>query len=536
MKFKINIYHFFLIFFSCILCVGDSAGQRAKPERVLSSDEAKAVKKDASTLFATSDFKGALAGYQELIKTHPENSEFNYRLGICLLQTNFDKASALFYLQKHANSKDVKKDIEYYLGLAHMYNNEWDQAISAFDNYKTQTGGKPIKDMPSADRLIEMSRHGKEICQSPLNITFINPGKIINSTYDDYNPYISADGKYLAFTTRRKGNIGGFIDELGIYTADIYGSVWRDTIWSKAKSFGGLVNGEWDEELVGLNAAGDEAFIYFDNFDFFADIGYTTTKGKSWLKPSMFGEGINTKMFEGSATITLDRSTLYFSGLRKDGIGGSDIWMAKKDPNGNWGSIENLGPEINTKEDDDFPWISMDGNTLYFASKGHNSMGDFDIFKSLRDPETGKWQEAVNVGFPINTADDNHCISFTGDGRFAFIAASRKDGFGNLDIWKVEFNDTSDHPFKTLITGEVVSETGTRIKLSKVTLENVETLSLLTYVPAAAGNSFVLNAVPGKYKVTAEGTNFVTTSKDIIVEDIYPPAELHTEIIVKPSK
>lgn len=536
MRLKVNLFLFCVFFCSLTFCSKYSTGQRAKPERVLSTDEAKAVKKDGATLFATSDFKGALTAYQELIKTDPENSEFNYRLGICLLQTSFDKSSALSYLQKHASSKDVKKDIEYYLGLAYMHNNKWDLAIAAFDNYKTQAGGRIIKDLPSVDRLIEMSNNGKEICKTSLNVSFENPGKFINSSYEDYNPYISADGKYLAFTTRRKGNIGGFIDDLGIYTADIYGSIWRDTIWSKAKSFGGLVNGEWDEELVGLNAAGDQAFIYFDNFSFFADIGYTTTKGKSWLKPSMFGEGINTKMFEGSASISLDGTTLYFSGLRKDGFGGSDILMVKLDPNGNWGSIENLGSEINSKEDDDFPWLSLDGNTLYFASKGHNSMGDFDIFKSLRDPQTGKWQSPVNVGFPINNADDNHSISFTGDGRYAYISASRKEGFGNLDIWRVEFLDTSDHAFKTLITGDVISETGTRIKLSKVTLENLETQRILSYAPSAAGNSFILNASPGKYKLIAEGSNFVTTTSEITIEPTYPPVAVHREIIVKPSK
>jgi tetratricopeptide (TPR) repeat protein len=513
-----------------------SYGQRAKPSRVLSADEAKAVKKDAGTLYATSDFKSALAAYQELIKTDPENPEFNYRLGVCLLQTSFDKPSALSYLLFNSTSKDAKKDIHYYLGLAYMHNSEWDLAIAAFEDYKANVGGKGVKDMPPVERLIENCEAGKELCKQPLNVSFENPGKFINTNYDEYNPYISADGTYLAFTARKKGNIGGFIDELGIYTADIYGSVWKDTIWSKARSFGGLVNGEWDEELVGLNAVGDQAIIYFDNVEFYADIGSTTLRGRSWLRPEMFSEQINTKLYEGSACVSSDGSTLYFSSSRKEGVGGSDIWTAKLDPNGHWSNVQNLGSDINSKEDDDFPWLSLDGNTLYFASKGHNSMGDFDLFKIVRNGPDGDWQTPVNVGCPINNADDNHSISFTGDDRFAYISASRKDGFGNLDIWRVEFNDTSDHSFKTLISGNVVSETGTRVKLSKVTLENTATQSIQVFVPAGTGNSFVLNAAPGNYRIIAEGANFVTNTIEISVVDVYPPIPMQQDIIVKPSK
>ncbi|TAH42988.1 MAG: hypothetical protein EYC69_03955 [Bacteroidetes bacterium] len=534
-RFKHGFVPIYISAFLLTFCPFSTSAQKAKPARVLTTDEAKLVKKDAATLFATGDFKGALTGYQELIKTNRENPDFNYKLGVCLLMTSFDKSAALSYLLVNAKSTDAKKDIDYYLGMAYMHNLQWDLAINSFMDYKNKNG-KPIKDLPSVNRLMEMCDNGKEICRNPLNVSFENMGKFINTSYDEYNPYITADGKYIAFTSRRKGNIGGFIDDLGIYTADIYGSQWKDTIWSKAKSFGGLVNGEWDEELVSLSHAGDMAILYFDNFEFYADLGYTTLKGKSWIKPSMFPTSVNGKTYEGAACVSLDGSTLYFSSSMKDGIGGIDIWMAKKDPDGHWSSIQNLGPEINTKEDDDFPYLSLDGNTLYFASKGHNSMGDYDLFRSKKDPLSGNWLEPTNVGFPINTADDNHTISFTGDGRYALISASMKDGLGNLDIWKVEFKDTLDHSFKTVITGNVVSETGTRINLSKVSLENLENHQILDYKPASSGSYFVLNAVPGKYSLLVEGTNFVTTTIEITIENVFPPVEVHHEITVKSSK
>lgn len=525
-----------LLSFLMLPCTGELYAQKTKAAHVLTSDEAKIVKKDAGTMFASEDYKGALDSYRELVKSDPGNSEYNYRLGVCILRTTAEKTAALPLLLRHSNAKDAKKDIDFYLGLAYMHSLEWDNAVEAFQNYKIKSGGKAVKGFPGIDRLIEMCANGKELCTKPLNVKFENPGKAINTSFEEYNPFISADGKSLFFSSRRRGNIGGFIEDLGIYTSDMYWSQWRDTIWTKPKSFGGLVNGEWDEELVGMSPAGDQALIYFDNMEYFADIGYSQLKGKSWQKPSMFSQEINSKQYEGAACISNDGKTMYFSSQRKEGLGGSDIWKASLDPNGHWTNITNAGPEINTPYDDDFPNLSLDGKTLYFASKGHNSMGDYDLFKADWDPAGGNWKKAVNMGYPINDADDNHTISITGDGRFAYIASCRKEGMGNQDIWRVEFTDTSSHPFRSLINGKVVSETGTRVVLSKVQLEDMQTLEMTEFSPAGSGNTFVLAAKPGTYKLTVEGTNFVTKTVEFSIEDTFPPAPVNQDVIVTPAR
>ncbi len=515
---------------------GEIQAQKAKAAHILTSDEAKIVKKDAGTLFASEDYKGALDSYRELVKSDPGNSEYNYRLGVCILRTTAEKTAALPLLLRHANGKDAKKDIDFYLGLAYMHTLEWDKAVESFQNYRIKSGARAVKGFPAIDRLIEMSANGKELCKKPLEVKFENPGKVINTSFEEYNPFISADGKSLFFSSRRRGNIGGFIEDLGIYTSDMYWSQWKDTIWTKPKSFGGLVNGEWDEELVGMSPAGDQALIYFDNMEYYADIGYSQLKGKSWQKPSMFSEVINSKQYEGAACISNDGQTMYFSSQRKDGLGGSDIWRASLDPNGHWTNVTNAGPEINTPHDDDFPNLSIDGKTLYFASKGHNSMGDYDLFKAEWDPAGAKWKKAVNMGYPINDADDNHTISFTGDGRYAYITSSRKDGFGNQDIWKVEFTDTSSHPFRSVINGKVVSETGTRIVLTNVQLKNLESRELTEFRPAGSGNAFVLSAKPGNYKLTVEGTNFITKTIEFSIDDSFPPAPVNQDVIVTPAR
>lgn len=513
-----------------------SNAQKAKAGHVLTSDEAKVVKKDASTLFISTDYKAALPAYVELRKSDPKNPEYNFRLGFCYLMTSVDKPAALNYLEQGLQSKDAKKDIGYYMGLAYMYNNKWDEAIKSFQDYKQATSNKLIKDMLPADRMIEMCSNGKDLMAQPLNVTFTNMGKIINTPFEEYNPFVSADNKELVFTSRRKGNIGGYIEDLGIYTSDLYWCTWRDTVWTKAKGLGGIVNSEWDEESVGLSALGDQLFIYFDNVDAFADIGTAVLKGKTWQKPVMLPVMVNSKQYEGGACMSLDGVQLFFSSNRKESVGGNDLWVIRKEKSGEWSAPINLGPEINTKYDEESPSISPDGKTLYFASKGHNSMGGYDLFKSGWDDKAGKWLPPVNLGYPINDADDNAFFSITGDGRYAYVSSVRKGGFGDRDIWRVEYNDTTDHPFRTVITGTVASNAGGRIELTKATLQNKDDGSTLEFKPASATNSFVFTAAPGNYTLSVEGYNFAPYKEDLTVSNEFPPKELNRQIAVQSSK
>ena len=206
-------------------------GQKPKVTKVLTPDEAKVVKKDAASMFNVGDYKGALKGYIELNKSNPENSEFNYRLGYCYLMTTVNRPAALKYLETAVQSKEAKKDWHYYLGMAYMFNEMWGEAIDAFNEYKTATGSKAIKGLLSADRMIEMCKNSLDLVTKPVNCTFTNLGKTVNTSQDEYNPFISADGRALLFTSRRKGNSGGFIEELNLFGSDIYWTQWKDTIW-----------------------------------------------------------------------------------------------------------------------------------------------------------------------------------------------------------------------------------------------------------------------------------------------------------------
>ena len=241
---------FFILFLFFSIPTTFVNAQKTKPH-VLSKSEIKKLKKEGSIKFAASDYKNALNAYLVLYKTDPQNIDYIYRIGFCYLETSIDKRAAMQYLEIANQSKVAKKEWIYFLGLAYMYNEKWDEAIKAFNTYKETSRSKLIKDFLNPLRMIEMCINGKELSSNPVHCTFTNLGRNINSPFEEYNPFISADEKSIVFTSRRKGNIGGYIEELGLYTSDIYRSLWKDTAWSKSKNMGAGINSEWDEESVG---------------------------------------------------------------------------------------------------------------------------------------------------------------------------------------------------------------------------------------------------------------------------------------------
>jgi hypothetical protein len=525
-----------ILFSGILFSMLTANAQRAKTH-TLTADEAKLVKKDANGAFTSGDFNSALPSYKDLVKSSGENPEYNYRYGVCLLNTNSVKSKAVDPLEKASKAASTKKDVWYYLGMAYMNANRWDDAINAFNTSKTNNILKPTKDFLDVSRMIEMCNNGKELAAKPIDVKFENMTKIINTPFEEYNPMISADGKTLAFTSRRKGNMGGFIPELGVYTADLFVSTWRDTIWAKAKSLGATVNSDWDEETVGMTHDGNQLILYFDNMEFFGDLGVSMAKGRNWQKPIMMSPTINGKSIEGSGCLSNDGQVLYFSSDRKDGQGMSDIWFCIRQTTGEWSTPQNLGPTVNTKYEETDPYISLDGHTLYFCSKGHNSMGGFDIFSTTYDSGTAKWSQPKNLGFPINDADDQISFSMTGNERTAYVAAVREEGLGDKDIYKITFNDTSTHAFHALISGIVTSPNGAKVELRQVSLlSKPDKKVLCVYKPYFMSNEYVLSGSPGEYFLKVEGYGFPVIEEEIKIDDAFPPADFTKNFSVDVAK
>jgi hypothetical protein len=396
----------------------------------------------AKTCLAAGDFVSALKEYQIIIKRDSLNYEYNYNLGTCYLNTNIDKSKAWFYIERASKDPKVGALVIYDLGRAYQSAYKFDEAIDAFTKYKSLINGTDVNYI-SADAQIEMCKRAKEMVAHPVNVTFENLGARVNTPFPDYNPYITKNENVLYFTSKRTGNNGNLMDFDGFLTADIFMVENKYGTWDKCKRLGTTINTPLVEETSGLSPDGSMLFAYCDNLDAAQQVRYSVAQsGKGFLSMQSFTTPVAASgAMPTSATVTRDKKTMIFAAKREGDKKGTDLYVAHALPNGGWTTPVSLGPIINTDYDEDFPQLACNDQRLYFSSIGHNSMGGFDIFYSDWDTINNRWGEPVNIGYPVNTPDDNTQICFTESGRYAYVSALRPEGYGNLDIYRVIFHD-----------------------------------------------------------------------------------------------
>ncbi len=427
---------FFLFCFSVVFSQSRGKKKEANPT-------------EAKDNFSLQNYRGALDDYLLLVEKEPTNVLYNYRLAFCYLNTNIDKAKAVSYLEFVSSLPKCDDIVWYDLARAYMYGYKFDKALATFTKYKQISRSKDL--FEEVDHHMENCYTAKEKVKYPINVTWQNLGKEVNSEYPDLNPFVNADETFLAFTTKRKGTLGGFANYDGYPTSDIFCSEEKGGKWTKAKTVGAKCNSEGNDEVTSLTPDGEYLFIYTETDVFGGDIWVSKKKGKAYQPRAILEENINKSSIEIGASIYQEGDVLFYNSNASDGLGGFDIYMARKLPNGQFATPINLGSNINTKYDEDYPVVSSDGTTLYFASKGHSNMGGYDLFKSTWNPEESKWGPAINLGYPINTPDDNLTISFDAKGQHAYIAAVREKGLGDLDIYRLTFSAVE--PSYTAIRG-----------------------------------------------------------------------------------
>lgn len=472
---------------------------------------------DAREHFKHENYLMAMKVYRELLKTDPNNEEYNHNLGLCYLRTNISKASAIPYLEKTSKNPKADPEIWFDLGRAYHYANKFDDAIKVYNKYKQLAP----KDAARVDRQIEMCNNGKQLVKFPVGVQFENLGKEVNSEFPDYYPFVSDDESTLLFTSRKTGNVGAQLEVDGYYSSDIYISIAKSGVWQKAKNIGPPINTRLDEQVVGFTPDGTKVLVYLDHIDSLGNI-YISDKKTSFGKLTKLNENVNGGL-ETAGSISTDGNIIFFASQRDGGLGETDIYMARKLPNGQWALPQNLGPNINTKYKEDFPTLAADGKTLYFSSQGHSSMGDFDLFKSEWDEENNTWSAPKNLGYPLNTSDDDRQICITSDQRAAYVSRSREDGAGDLDLYRVTFDGAESR--YTIVTGTVLTgdttAAGRKVEaiITATNSKNPDDLPL-TFVPIPNSGKYVMALPPGKWVINIEATGFKPLVDTIVLFDL----------------
>ncbi len=416
-------------------------------------EEIPTSRRAARGFLSYSNFRHALDEYQKLLAKDSTNVEYLYSIGLCYIETNIDKSKAIFYLEKTIDNPRANSNTWYELGRAYALNYRFQDAINAFKKFIDEVP-KDENFIP-ASRWIEMCTIAIDFVSNPVNVTFQNIGADINSDAPDLNAFVTADETFMVFTTKRAGNVGNWLDYDGFYTSDIMYTNLKHGVWQKPKRLPNSINTAFVEESVSLSPDGTHLFVYLDNYSAAGDVYLSVKSGRSFSRLEPLGANINSRNLETSACISPNRKIIFFAASLPDSFGGMDIYYTSKLPNGEWGLPQNAGNMINTIFDEEFPTLSPDGKSLYFASTGHNSMGGFDIFKSDWDKANMIFSAPVNLGYPINTPDNNFTISFTKSGRYAYTSAFRDDSHGDLDIYRLIFNDVE--PPQHLITGHILN-------------------------------------------------------------------------------
>jgi hypothetical protein len=265
-----------------------------------------------------------------------------------------------------------------------------------------------------------------------------NLGNKVNSEFYEYGSVITSDGNKMYFTARKRGSTGGKIFHDSRYFEDIYVAIKENENWVSSmkidtmfKHTTGKINTKFHNAPIAFNHDETKLYLYRNS-----DIYESSLNGNLWSEPIKISENFNSDEYEPSIFISEDDNYLLLVSNREGGLGGRDLYYSEKKTNGEWSAPVNLGKDLNTTYDEDSPFLSKDGKTLYFSSKGHKTMGGFDIFKSTKD-ENGKWGKPINLGKPFNSPADDIYYSESDDNKTYFLSSNRKDGLGGMDIWSI---------------------------------------------------------------------------------------------------
>lgn len=399
------------------------------------------------------NFVDGLKEYRMLLADDPDNVDFRQGAAFCMLNLNMDKRQAVDYMEWVVKQKKFDNQAYYILGLAYLQNYRFDEAIDAFNKFQ-QIEIKDQNRIP-ASRMIEVCHNAKDMIAKPVNVEIINLGKYVNSIYPDFNPYIPSNESMLLFNSQRKSNLGHYAFYDGYYPSDIYVTYYKYGRWKKARRLPSSVNSMNIEKVVGMTSDGAKMFFIKEDIKGNKQTFYSKKRGKYYRQPEPIF--IKDESYEKiySLTVSPNNKYLVFSAEHKGGIGGKDLYLSFRLPNGYWSSAKALDSTINSIYNEDYPYFSPDGKFLFFASEGHNSMGGYDIFKAAWLSDSIHVNSITNIGYPVNTPLDDNTISLSKSGRYAYISSFRENGFGDLDIYRVIFKDAQ--PKYTVVYGTILN-------------------------------------------------------------------------------
>ena len=353
-----------------------------------------------------------------------------------------------------------------------------------------------------------------------------NLGDSINSDVSEYYPTITIDGDKLIYTRRVKN-----------FNEDFYESDKVNGVWQKSISLPGNINTNQNEGAQNISQDGQWLIFTGCNFpdghgscDLY--ISYLTADG--WSTPENLGDSINTEYWESAPSLSPDKRDLYFASRQPDGYGGSDIYVSHRLLNGRWSSPVNLGPVINTAGDEGTPFIHADNQSLYFTSNGHPGYGGDDLFISRKTPD-GSWGKPENLGYPINTIENEGSLVITADGKTAYYASDRADSRGGLDLYSFDMREDI-RPAQTLwVKGKVFDRKTQRGLPSSVILTDLSNGRVISDLQTDETGNYLITLPKGKdYAFNVNRRGYLFYSENFPLSKEQGDTAFHIDIPLQP--
>ncbi|HEY8401564.1 MAG TPA: OmpA family protein [Cytophagaceae bacterium] len=474
-------------------------------------------------LMEQGQFRAAIEFYQEVLGVDPNHPEANYKIGKAYLNT-IQKTKSLPYLEKALTTyASIAPDVKYLLARSYHYNHKLEEAKKYYTLYLNEVDKKNTELVKKVQKKIEECEYGIEYMKNPVKAKIENLGPVVNSKRSDFAPVITADESILVFTSRRPGSTGGLLDEKNEFYEDIYISYRKNGVWTEPKNIGKPINTDYHDASIAISPDGSQIFVYKDQNN--GDILMSKFEQGKWSKPIDLGKNVNTKYAETSVSMTADGKTIYFTSNREGGLGGFDIYMSKMDKKGKWGEAVNLGPTINTPFEEEAPFIHPDGRTLYFSSTGHSGMGGYDIFKSTMKSD-GSWSEPENIGYPINTADDDIYFVLSADNKHGYYASEREGGVGEKDLYIISMPEPEKLAEVTSKETTLLKTETTKKKIAPIA--KVESFNPITILKGTVKDAITKDPIEANLLI-------IDNQKNELISEIKSNSETGAFLIILPS-
>jgi hypothetical protein len=504
----------------CLLWIIDCNSGIAQNLHTTSNRALKAYN-DGKQSYDFLDLKNAEKFLKEAITLDGKFYEAYMTLGEMMSKLRRFSESADYYRKAVRIDSLYFKPVFFPLANAELMSGEYEEALIHYNVYLIQPGISE-KNKSVAIKSIQDCKFAVEAIKNPVPFNPVDIGSSVNTSEDEYWPSITADGQTLMFT--RQEATGRSVPKT---QEDFYISHFENDKWSKAFNAGFPLNSSQNEGAQTISS--DGRFMYFTACDKpdgqgKCDIYYSSFDGNSWSIPINIGPPINTRAWESQPSISANGRMLFFTSNRPGGFGGMDLWYSVLSEEGKWGSPVNLGKTINTPGDEMSPFIHFDGRTLYFSSNGSIGMGGFDIFFSkMRDDTT--WTEPRNLGYPINTYNDEMGLIIDASGQRAYFSSKRDDSHGK-DIYSFSVYESVRPDPVSYFKGKVYEKGTGKLLIASYELVNLTTGHIVVSNTTDVTGTFLVCLPPDhNYGLNVSKDGYLFYSDNFMLEGIHSSTE-----------